>query len=366
MRTILIYLVPSLIMLTGSIRADDRDLNSGIPDKLREFWDLTETRKAALAPQIVYEALAGKELIQGLYFTSTENARGPNSVYCGYARPITTEARKPVLVIVHGGGGHGTTDTAWGVCKLLKVPVISFDWGGPTEGRRFGSKFVEPPPGQSPPTGQQSYTWQNVTAIRRTLDLVTTLPEVDPNHIVVLGGSWGSYYSHFVGGFDVRVTDFVGNTGAGGCDDSYSTIAAGIHQLAPEAQKEFYETFDPIVYARHSRARVTMLAPTNDEFFWFGGLLRHLRAYSSAREKRIIAQANSNHGSGGYPNPVNPDPVPVALLKYHLFDHEPFPMIKRAPVQQGETITWTLSGGQPERQTGTLYYSPGQVNWRSR
>ena len=56
-----------------SIGPDGADINA-LPQRLREFWDITEARKAPLDPRIVNPSQVDDFIVHHVYFTSEQTA----------------------------------------------------------------------------------------------------------------------------------------------------------------------------------------------------------------------------------------------------------------------------------------------------
>jgi len=328
------------------------------------MWDFTPLRETPLDVEIYSSKVVDGCQVQDVFFTSQSGPDGPNRVYLGVAFPADREGPFPVLLDLHGGGGVGTSARALSFAKEFDVFAMAMDWGGKSESDPNPLRTVwrYPKPGTETTTGTRSSAYRTAMGMRRALDFAATQPMVDMSKVVVYGGSWGSYYTTLLAGIDERITDAVALTGAGGWDDSRSIIADGINLLPPALRDEWLRQFDPISYADNVRADVSLVAHANDSFFWFGGVMRHFDRFPGP--KRVIITPNSDHGIGTFPEPIATWPFTYSILQHHI-EGVPFPEVTRESVREvaPDVFEWETAG--PQVEGAHLYFSPGDVNWRS-
>jgi dienelactone hydrolase len=134
--------------------------------------------------------------------------------------------------------------------------------------------------------GYASATMKGIVNHRRCVDLLSSLPEVDPEHIGAIGHSLGGHNSMFVAAFDERIKCIVSNCGfcsfptymkgnlAGWSHDGYMPRIRKVYELKPEKMPfDFIE-----VVAALAPRPFLAIAPTRDHNFDMEGVKDCLRA----------------------------------------------------------------------------------------
>jgi len=167
------------------------------------------------------------------------------------------EGTRAGIVFVHPGPGNRSTflDEAKQLagkgasCLLINAPR--------SDGSRFASRVMV-----SSDEELRSWYIQMVVDFYRSVDLLTTSPQVDAHRIGYVGHSFGALFGGILAGVDTRITSFVLTAGVG----SFTDVALlNIPSLAGERLKKFravMDPVDPIHYFGH--------APPSAIFFQFG------------------------------------------------------------------------------------------------
>lgn len=332
------------------------------------YWDMTQIRKVPLDVQVISSRVDHGYRVEELYFTSEMTPDGPNRIFCGFARPEDISRRVPLMLMLHGGGGHADAGGALFTAKKYGAAALSVDWNGqyvkgPKLVTQWRSKHANlgvlvsgTDHDESSPSGDihDDPTYHIITAIRRALDFAATQPGIDMKRVVSTGGSAGGYFSMLLAGVDSRVGCVMSGFGAGGWRNSHSPV--NWFQRMPETQRATaLDLFDPISYASTTQAAVLMIAASNDYFFWLDAVEENYK--SLAGFKRILIQPNSNHGLGC---PASLPDVSGEWLKRYFEGKLNWPEIVPGSFKaEGRTCSWRARGASPITR-GALYWSPGK------
>lgn len=328
------------------------------------LWDMTKIRQTPLDVKIVSSHIEDGVRVEEVYFSSEMTEKGPHRIFCGVARPENPAKPIPVLLEMHGGGGHGSAERAAWMAKNTGALAISLDWGGAVPpGPKEHTNWATYPDGQGLPSlGPQAGTHRVVTAARRAIDYAATQPHVDMSTVVIYGGSWGSFHSVIAAGVDERITGLIAIAGAGSWRNSYSICAYGIQLMPPAQRQEWLRTYDPVVYAPYTTADSTFIMYANDGFFFYDSIQRNFKALPEP--KRLITTPNNDHSIGGHPEAVGTWPAAMPVLRHHLYHDGVFPEVVTRSLRSHEnSYTWRATDNTTQ---AFLYFSPGKGQWRSR
>jgi hypothetical protein len=210
------------------------------PEKL-PAWDMTLLRKPP-ATQPATEAPV--EGVQAIWIDALplQGKTTKAFAYLGMpAKSADTNERIPGVVLVHGGGGTAFADwvkmwTARGYAaiavdlegqiptpgepgKRVRTDTLGHAWGGgpARTGNAFGDCFDRP--------FEEQWPYHAVADTILAVSLLTSMPEVDPARIGLVGISWGSVICTIAGGVDDRptfvVSQYIGgflNLDSGWCE----------------------------------------------------------------------------------------------------------------------------------------------------
>ena len=360
----LIFVVSKLLSTAGWTRQKEA---KQMQVELKELWNMDDIRKLPFDVEVVSRREHKDYRVDEMYFTSEMTLRGPNRIFCIFVRPIKPAKPVPVVLMVPGGGDHVDAGMALLAAQNQKAMVMFVDWSGEfIPGATHFTKWRHPFPNpysenaRVTPTLQDNSLYHIVVGLRRGLDFISQQPDVDMTRVATFGGSWGGYLSLLLAGIDSRVGCVMSWVGAGSWRDSYSGLSKPIEDL-PEDQRElWHSTYDPIVYARRTKAAVLFVAHANDYYFWLGGVQEHYKALPG--KKHLIIIPNCDHGFGG------PKLVDASWwwIKQYFTGNAGFPEIVLGPLRcNGRTYTWRARGLKRVARA-TLYWSPGNVVWSGR
>ena len=312
-------------------------------------------------------SLDSKLTVEEYYFTSTSTKDKPSRIFCVLAKPEKSDEDKPVPVILvfHGGGGHGNSALAIAAARNNPgAAALAVDYNGQfvattahpvTQWGNIGRSSDMVP--RIVPDICNCQTYHYVIAARRAMDFLETIPGLDTDRIGLQGISNGGLIALIAAGVDERVRCVVNGVSAGGVEGTASRSAAGYRKLPDEQKPLWLETYDPISYARYTKASVLLNMSSNDRFFWLSGAMRNFEALPG--EKRITVKANADHNAGGYPIPDSSR----YFVRHVLFGDaaSALPRVTGDRIRYADGVFTWQTAEQPEAVKATLYYSPGTV-----
>ncbi|MHB9035881.1 MAG: alpha/beta hydrolase family protein [Armatimonadota bacterium] len=330
-----------------------------------QLWGMTEIRKSPLDIEVVSSKSEDGYIVEELYFTSEVTPNGPNRIFCAFARPEKPKQPVPLLLQVHGGGGHCNADNALWSARQMECAVLDLDWSGEfiPGAKRYTIWRNDPP---NPYAGhfaiergvRGSSVYHIIIACRRALDYACSLPGVDDTRIGAMGGSWGGFLSTLLAGVDPRVNCVACAFGGGNVSRTRGFLATQMQPLSKNKQDEWLRAFDPVNYISRTKASIILIASANDSFFWLEDLQGY---YARLRgDKNLMIVPNSNHNVGG---PRLADMLWVRWMRQHFYGAGELPRVTDIKCS-GRTYTWKTRGGPATR--AVLYWSPGEASWPAR
>jgi cephalosporin-C deacetylase-like acetyl esterase len=375
---------------------EDKQLNDALPQRLKELWAMDEIRKVPLdveklgSSTVPYVdkrsdnwaslgdswvgAASGEAsgdpadmsvahsglTIERYYFNGEMTDKGPDRIYAVLAKPTPIRDPVPVILVFHGGGGHANPALATAIARQNPgTAVLAVDYNGqflPVKGQEATVWRTVDRAKKLTADLKQYQSYHYVIAARRALDFLANQPGIEASHACSFGISNGGWISLIVAGVDNRIQCVVNAVSAGGVEGSPTLMSQAYRQTDDSLKPLYLDTFDPLVYAKYTKAAVLLNLSANDRYMWLPGAMRNYNGL--AGEKRLSLTPNSDHQSGG-PNIPNSssDWVRSRLLN----DREAtLPKIKGDRiVSDGTTYTWEAEGSYPIRKSN-LYWSPGQ------
>lgn len=370
----------------------------GMPDELQVLWDMTDIRKVDMEPEKLSTrkaplfvkgvndwmrvgdswVAAGPKgrakppvavdkderlVVEEWYYTSGRGPDGPNRVFGALACPEHATQPPPVILVFHGGGGHGSGALAVATARRNPgMAAFSMDYNGQfrpggqhvTQWRTV-TRELKKPRLQLAPDVSNYPMYHYVMAARRAIDFLEERGNVDSSRVGCFGISYGGWVALILAGVDQRVKCVVNGVSAGGTEGTASRSAQPLRWQPAEQRALWLATYDPIAYAPWTRAGVFFKICSNDRFFWLSGAMRNYAAL--AGPKRLLVTPNSDHGAGG---PVLPDPS-HAWVRQILLDGEELPEIgKDSLAWDGSVCTWDVHAPRPIIRA-ILHWSPGHM-----
>lgn len=329
-------------------------------EQLKNLWDMDEIRKTPLNAELVSTREENGYRVDGLYITSEMTSKGPNRIFCYFARPQKHASKVPVSINLTGGGGDDRL--AMWMAQSMKCAAMDIEWRNTTS--KYRSKWSDGADRNIYsviPTVKDSFGYHLVIAIRRAIDYLEEQPEVDSSRVSCCGGSMGGFYSLFAAGVDPRIR-CVGDTyGAGGFGKSRSAIGGTVMNLPFDKQKLWIAAYDPITYTSQTKGSVFMYLGANDYFFWLGDALRNYKALPG--DKRLLILPNFNHNIGAINAVIPADPW-MEWTNICLQGGLAFPEVS-IPKTRHNIYSWRATGADQIIKS-SLYWSPGKAVWPSR
>ena len=300
-------------------------------------------------------------IVEEFYFSLVSTAGGPSRIYCAVARPADTKDPVPVVLVFHGGGGHASPALALaGARRHPGMAAVAMDYNGQFAARKAERmtdwKFAKPAQHLDlDPDLRNSPMYHYVTAARRAMDVLETLPWADRSRFGAMGVSYGGWVALILAGVDDRVKCITTGVSAGGVGDTPGKAAQQLRWEPADQRPLWLEHYEPLAYAARTRAGVFLQLASNDYWFWITGARRQLAALPGP--KGWIIRPNSNHGAGG---PEVSDLAAPAFMRHVLLGAPPLPDVTEFSAHTGGEYRWRIDSVQPVLRAA-LCYSPGHV-----
>src|SRR5207237_1227564 len=128
---------------------------------------------------------------------------------------------------------------------------------------------------------RSSFQYHNLRALVRGLGLLESLPGVDRDLLMAVGGSWGGFYSLLLAGVDRRLKHIFVTYGCGFLDtECHNSWASYFSSMPTEKAEEWLRAFDPGRRAHLITASVFYQQATNDKYY---SLLPSMKTYHRIR-----------------------------------------------------------------------------------
>jgi len=278
---------------------------------VRALWDLQAVRSEPLDVKVL-EDKPGLDVTfphRALHLTYlSQRWKGQDiRIEAFVVIPIRRDGRVPGVLSLHGHGGAGSLDDARNRAKEFKGVGMSIS--GPGQGKSTGRRdctghwidCVDDP--------RDSFMYQYPYAAMRAITYLSSLDEVDPKRIGIIGGSMGAMCTIIVNGLDSRVAAAVPVSGSGSYEPEMRAGKTWFSRLILDALKveadhpsvqAFLKNFDPIHYAPTQHGACLMVCGAQDEPFPITSLTRTFE--KMPKHCRLTAVYDCNHGGFTGPN----------------------------------------------------------------
>ncbi len=221
---------------------------------------------------------------RGVYFDSIPWRGKPTRVFAWVGVPthLKPGQKVPAVVLIHGGGG--TAFAQWvRLWTAHGYAAIALDTCGQIPRKRADNKLwerdVQGGPGgwggfdqvDEPPTDQWPY--HAVIDVILANSLVRSLPEVDANHVGIVGISWGGYLTCICAGLDHRFAFAIPVYGCGYLGDD-SAWLSDFERLGPDKSAMWLKAWDPAQYLPDAAMPILWVDGTNDSNYPLDSLQR--------------------------------------------------------------------------------------------
>ncbi len=240
------FLVSIVILATyGTLVANGQEF-ARLRDEVRELGKLT----SAPAP-VDAEGFEHSDNIRAIFFDGLDYEAKPTKVFAWLGLPKNRSDKVPGIVLVHGGGGTAfrTWVQKWNQQGFAAIAIAhegqverrdehrkweKHQWAGPW--RRGHYKDVDKPL-------KDQWMYHAVADTILANSLLRALPEVDGDHVGVMGVSWGGVITSTVMGIDARFDFAIPTYGCGHMADAKN------HWGRALGTNSFYrEVWDPVHY----------------------------------------------------------------------------------------------------------------------
>ncbi|AHF91296.1 dipeptidyl aminopeptidase [Opitutaceae bacterium TAV5] len=324
-------------------------------------------------------------VLERFVFESRINGTITNEVFSVVARPETKGANPlPALLLLHGGGGNATQETApaaaWAargyVVLTLDLPGIANPKGTP----HSAGEWTRLPYGEGrwtvTPDLTASTICQGVSAALDAFALLRARPDVDPARIGVTGTSWGGYTTTMVCGLlGDQVRAGFSNYGCGFYEDT--TFRGSIFKLPAPQRERWLAQLDAGRRAPGIKTPFFIAGATNDTFFYPPAVERTLAAITAPGLNRVHAP-NAHHKlplPGGVTGTGGAAAMAADWFAFHLQGKgEPFPVITVDPFSaadanpvSGDMLRFRVQGPAPVTAAAVWYsLPPDEGGWPKR
>ncbi len=230
---------------------------------------------------------------------------GEQAVFIAGWLTLQKGARKVApLLSIPGGKGTSTRETAIWVASTCDVCCLSVDWIN--RGASTHIPGLDPAPakdaicfeGQS---WKSSYQVHNVRAFLKAMEYLLTREEVAPDKLMVVGTSWGAFYTWLIAGLDPRIKHIFPTFGCGFLDWETRYIwEAAFEHMGPEKMEQWVAAFDPGRRVHEIQADVWFETATNDKYFSVPSVTETYRR--AANKCNLLLVHNQDHFTRPYNN----------------------------------------------------------------
>lgn len=320
-------------------------------------WDI---QALSQVPAVTWGARQG--LVQELYYEGEPVNGKPTRVFAYLGRPADpTAAKRPAMVLVHGGGGTAFKEWArhWAERGYVAIamdlaghgPVGRLVDGGPEQSDDVKFRNV------TEQTVREMWTYHAVAAVVRGHSLLRSLPEVDRDRIGLTGISWGGYLTCIVAGIDPRFRVAVPVYGCGFLGENSYWKDKSLAAMTPEARALWLKLFDPGNYVGRVRYPILFVNGTTDFAY---PLDSYQKTYGRvpARFRHISVAVNRPHGH------IWTFPEVDAFVGSVLRKEPPLPRFGSVRVDGPMLVAELANGGGVK--AAQLCYTLDSVAWQKR
>ncbi|WP_052361532.1 alpha/beta hydrolase family protein [Geminisphaera colitermitum] len=303
------------------------------------------------------------------------------SIYGILARPAEKSARRPAILVCHGGGA--TADHVEPAVKhWASLGYVAFcqDEPGIADSKKMRSTGYwgqDRNPWRCKPDPTRNQLYDGILAALNGFNLLRAQPDVDPDRIGVTGGSWGGYMTTMVSGLKRDRVKAAFAVYGGGFYDHGTVFQDALARRGTENRALWLKHFDAGNFAGDITASYFFAAAACDWFFWPPSVQATLDKIHSP--KNLVFSPNTSHALAFPGGNTGPTPVDsrahramqeIAWMDHHLKgEGKPFPIcfVAEKPIRDGAGIRVTFQVTSPVPVTAaTVWYSYGETPWRTR
>ena len=312
--------------------------------------------------EIVSTVRTNGVILQELYFAAGEMNGGPGRIFALYARP-DGDGPFPGVVALHGSQLRVLVPKESIQYAKEGFACLSIDWWGPgqvmtpprekpysewneTSTRTYSVAGSDGKKREVARTPEQAGVRLGVLAVRRSVMLMKSFKEVDPQNLFLTGISGGGHLTLVTLGVEHSFKAAAMRYGCGFVRDfgaDYYAKAAYFKCLkGVEGEDAWFGAFDPKHLLKNYTTPVLVMSGTDDIFFPMPMVLETWRRIPC--EKRLMMASNDNHKE------VAGEKLPIRYFKSFIGKAPAYP--KDAPVTVKETAgQLTFSCDSPCKKT---------------
>lgn len=239
--------------------------------------------------------LSGNVKVEEVYYKSRPYKNKEVWIFGYYCYPADAAEKLPAVLLVHGGGGGASLNSAIALAQR-GYAVLTIDLPGNGD-RRLASRSGGPDMDvsvllQTKPSLDHNYLIHAVSATRNGITFLTRRKEVDTHRIGMVGLSWGGVITLLTNGQDDRLKTAVNVFGAGyipeGC-----TWQDVFNQKSKTDLEEWYKYIDPKNFLKTQQSPIFFITGTNDHCYY---LPTFQKSYAEVRvPKNLLLIPNLRH-----------------------------------------------------------------------
>jgi dienelactone hydrolase len=278
------------------------------------------------------EGIVAQAGLRPLFFDGLPYRGKPTRVFAWYGAPAGRAGKVPAMVLVHGGGG--TAFKEW-VLKWNEhgFAAISIAVEGQTDERTPGTKTWKRHEWAGPersgiyadsaaPLADQ-WMYHAVADVVLANSLERSFPEVDADHVGLMGISWGGIVASTAAGIDTRFAFAIPTYGCGALDR-----ADNQYGVALKDNTVYHEVWEPTLYLPRATMPLLWLSWLRDAHFPLDVQQASYRAAPGPRLVAILPEMRHSHSAGWNP------PDSYAFARSVVETGQPWARLTKQTVEQ--------------------------------
>ncbi len=259
-------------------------------------WSVNADLQTQFTPLPAYRRGLSRIECYEVRFTSHYLRGKPVSIFGFYGFPASHGRKLPALLLIHGGGGYATLDRVLDAARR-GYAALSIDLPGKGALRERFSRSTGPDMTVKQiftvkPELGDNYLYNAVLAQMRAITFLSRRPEVDPQHIGLVGVSWGGATGLITTSLDKRVKCFVDMFGSGLLRGG-STWHDYFDRLPADEFQQWEDNFDASRYVADITVPVLGLTGTNDNCYYLPRFMSTLMAIRPTPD--LLLRPNLDH-----------------------------------------------------------------------
>lgn len=254
-----------------------------------------------------------------VYFDSVPYKGHTTRVFCWLGVPETKSAKVPAMVLVHGGGGNAFehwvkrwNDIGYAAISIAVEGQIKNEEGN---NEQFAGPARSGIYDDWRENLEDQWMYHAVAATVLANNVLKSLPEIDDDHIGLMGISWGGVIALNVGGIDPRFSFIISVYGTGSL-----TKAGNEYEDKTKNNDMYKKVWDPDLYISNSHMPIYWLTWPTDIHFPLTCLAASYHAAATSRDVgmqmlSIIPGLQHGHAAAW-------DPYHSYAFAQHMYTHK--------------------------------------------